>query len=68
MTAGKAILMNDVVDDVLHGPHLGVHQHVGLAIERSAHGEEFLDFFLWIGFVEERPMRVTADALENRLG
>jgi hypothetical protein len=58
-------LMDDLLGDLAVGAHLGINKDVGLAIEGTAGGEEFLDFFFRIRFVKEGAMRVTADALEN---
>ena len=62
---GEFELQYDLLRDFAGRALVGVDQHVGLAIKRRADFEQFVDFPLGIGIVEERTMRLVADAFPD---
>ena len=62
---GELELQNDLLRDFAGGALVGVDQHVGLPVERRADFEQFADFFLRVGIVEQGPVRLVADAFPD---
>ncbi len=60
-------LVNDLQPDFAHGTKLGADEHVGLAVERLADGQEGADSRQRIGVLEQRSVIVLAHSLVNRL-
>jgi hypothetical protein len=60
-------LVNDLRGYLAHRPSFGVHEHIGLAIKRLSHREQFANFGLRIRLRQERPMIVIAHAFIDRL-
>ena len=50
--------MHHLLRDFADRAQLGVQQHIGLAVKRFARGEQVADFFLRIGIVQQRPVRL----------
>ena len=57
--------MGDVLGDFARRTLFAIQQHVRLAIERFAHRQQLFDFFKTISPLQQRPMRLMADVLEN---
>ena len=57
--------MHDLLRDFAGGTQVGIDQHVGLAIERFAGGEEFADFRLGVRVAQQGPVGLVADPVPD---
>ena len=57
--------MDDLLRDFAHGTQIRVQQHVRLLVKRFARGEQFADFRLRIGVVEQGTVRLVFHALPD---
>src|SRR6266849_4608983 len=58
-------LMDHLHSDLAQGPHLRIHQHIGLPVKWSPQGKQASDLRHRIGLVEQRPVRLTFYAFED---
>jgi hypothetical protein len=61
-------MMQNMVRDFLDGSHFGIHQHIGLPVERFTRGEQSANSPGRIGIIQQGAISLMADAFPNHVG